>query len=162
MASSGGESRSLTRASTSSSTGPFAQGSRFQRRHPQGVDVTFTEDGPFRTVQADGTKVPAGERARGSYRGLADALEAYPTAKSLLDNAEPHVLYSPPSPECATSVMEPEKRELIRRTDVGARWSIPGIANLLRLRLAKRNNPDDYARVWSPFRKLARSLVPQG
>jgi hypothetical protein len=32
--------------------------------------------------------------------------------------------------------MEREMRELNRRTDVGARWSVPGIMNLTKLRLA--------------------------
>lgn len=99
------------------------------------------------------------EKGKKAYRTFKDELSDYPTAWTLLDNAEPYVLYAPPSAERTTSVMEREMRELNRRTDVGARWSVGGIANLLRLRLAKRHNPDDYARLWSPLRAPALTLV---
>ena len=46
-----------------------------------------------------------------------------------------------------------------RRTDVGARGSVRGITNLMRLRLAKRHNLDDYARLWSPLRKPTSTTV---
>ncbi len=55
--------------------------------------------------------------------------------------------------------MEREMREVNRRTDVGARWSVSGIMNLVRLRLAKRHHPDDYGRLWSPLRKPASTTV---
>lgn len=100
-----------------------------------------------------------GAKARKQYRTFTDGLEAYSSAHSLLTNAEPYILYSPPSSERTTSIMEREMRELNRRTDVGARWSIRGIANLLKLRLAKRHNPDDYERVWSPLQTHALTLV---
>jgi hypothetical protein len=38
-------------------------------------------------------------------------------------------------------------REVNRRTDVGVCWSVTGVWNLLTLKLERRHNPDDYARV---------------
>lgn len=52
-------------------------------------------------------------------------------------------------------------REINRRTDIGVRWSIPGVRNLRRLTLAKRHNPDDYAAVWEEKRPIHWQLVPQ-
>lgn len=92
---------------------------------------------------------------------LADRLDGYPKAQSFLRSIEPYVLYSPPSQERTTSVVERQMREINRRTDVGARWSIRGVANLMRLRLAKRHNPDDYERLWRPLRPCSSTLVPQ-
>jgi hypothetical protein len=57
-------------------------------------------------------------------------------------------------------VIEREMREINRRSDVGARWSIPGVDHLLRLRHSKRINPDDFNRVWSTVQKPAFHLVP--
>lgn len=90
-------------------------------------------------------------QAKRHYRRLVESLAGYPRAQGLLERAEPYVLHTPPSAERTTSVMEREMREINRRTDVGARWSVPGITNLTRLRLAKRHNPDDYARLWTPL-----------
>lgn len=100
-----------------------------------------------------------GAWARRQYRRMIDHLEAFPRARGLLERAEPFILYSPPSAERTTSVMEREMREVNRRTDVGARWSMAGITNLIRLRLAKRYNPDDYARVWSPLQEPVHITV---
>ncbi|MFO7742113.1 MAG: hypothetical protein R6X31_07350, partial [Anaerolineae bacterium] len=38
----------------------------------------------------------------------------------------------------STSPAERQMREINRRTDVGVRWSIPGVKNLLALDLARR------------------------
>jgi hypothetical protein len=111
------------------------------------------------TGKLSGILARGGQQARESYRKLTDSLSSYARAQTLLNNAEPYVLYSPPSAERTTSVMEREMREVNRRTDVGARWSVNGITNLVRLRLAKRHNPDDYERVWSPLRKPASTMV---
>jgi len=111
------------------------------------------------TGKLSGILARGGGRARESYRKLADSLSSYARAQTLLTNAEPYILYSPPSAERTTSVMEREMREVNRRTDVGARWSVSGITNLVRLRLAKRHNPDDYERVWSPLRKPASTMA---
>jgi hypothetical protein len=54
-------------------------------------------------------------------------------------------------------------RLLVARTrpaDVGARWSIPGVDRLLRLRHSKRINPDDFAQVWHAIQKPVVHLLP--
>lgn len=109
--------------------------------------------------ELSGILARGGAKGRTQYRDFTERLRGYASAHSLLANAEPCILYSPPSSERTTSVMEREMREVNRRTDVGARWSVRGIANLLKLRLAKRHNPDDYERVWSPLQKTALNLV---
>jgi len=96
-----------------------------------------------------------------AYRAFRHRLRHYRQAASLLREAEPYILHGVPPGERTTSLAEREMRELNRRTDVGVRWSEAGVANLLRLRLASRLNPDDYARVWSPKRQVRWQLVPQ-
>lgn len=103
-----------------------------------------------------------GAKGREAYRRMIEGLDAFPRAQGLLERAAPFVLYSPPSDERTTSVMEREMREVNRRTDVGARWSMTGIANLTRLRLAKRHNSDDYERVWSPLQTSTPITVSTG
>jgi hypothetical protein len=64
------------------------------------------------------------------------------------------VLYDdPPSEERTTSIVEREMREINRRVDVGARWSILGVTHMLKLRLAQRCNPDDYEKLWRSIRQ---------
>lgn len=92
---------------------------------------------------------------------FADRLDGYPKAQAFFRRAEPFILYSPPSPERTTSIVEREMREINRRSDVGARWSIRGLRNLASLRLAKRHNPDDYERLWTSPRPCHSTLVPQ-
>jgi hypothetical protein len=128
-------------------------------RHALGKDGLRVEERKPLAGKMSGILGRGGARARKQYRTFTEGLEAYPTAYSFLTNAEPYILYSPPSSERTTSIMEREMRELNRRTDVGARWSIAGISNLLKLRLAKRHNPDDYERVWSPLQTPALTLV---
>lgn len=65
-----------------------------------------------------------------------------------MEEAVDEVCYPKPSEIRSTSRAERAMRELNRRTDVGAPWSVRGIGNLLRLRLARRYNPHDYARAW--------------
>lgn len=98
---------------------------------------------------------------RGSrYQALCDALPHCRTAHRMLQNVASYVL-SPKRPsERTTSVIEREMREINRRADVGARWSIPGVDHLLRLRHSKRINPDDFERIWSTVQKPAVHLVP--
>lgn len=69
--------------------------------------------------------------------------------RRFIAEAVDQVCYSQPSELRTTSHAERAMRELNRRTDVGALWSVPGIGNLLRLRLARRYNPNDYAQVWN-------------
>jgi hypothetical protein len=65
----------------------------------------------------------------------------------LLRDAAPFVLYDdPPSEERTTSIVEREMREINRRVDVGARWSILGVTQ-------QRCNPDDYEKLWRSIRQ---------
>ncbi len=75
-------------------------------------------------------------------------LRTYPQSQALVAEALPQVCYPRPSAVRTTSHAEREMRELNRRTNVGVRWSVAGIGNLLRLRLARRLNRDDYTRLW--------------
>ncbi len=98
--------------------------------------------------------LPSKRQARARYAAFADTFKDYRRSGPLLRDAAPYVLYDdPPSAERTTSIVEREMREINRRVDVGARWSIPGVAHLLKLRLAQRCNPDDYERVWSSTRQ---------
>lgn len=87
---------------------------------------------------------------RERYRALCGRMSGYPKAHTMLTAAIENVLFEVPSPERTNSVIEREMREINRRTDVGVRWSEQGVNNLLKLRAAKRINPDDFERVWSP------------
>ncbi len=100
--------------------------------------------------------------ARRRYAEFAEALREEKRSGTLLRRAAPFILYDdPPSPETTTAVVEREMREINRRVDNGARWSVRGITNLLKLRLAKRCNPDDYQRLWSPtVQPSSWSVVP--
>ncbi len=99
-------------------------------------------------------------RRRAAYEAFAAKLAHCPKAHTMLRDALPNVLFDVPSCERTTSVIEREMREINRRTDVGVRWSVRGVANLLRLRQARRINPDDFERVWSPVRTTAVQTVP--
>lgn len=100
-----------------------------------------------------------GAKARERYQEFANRLSRYHRTHTLLTNALPYLLYPQPSIVRSTSLAEREMRELNRRTDVGVRWSLSGIANMLKLRLAKRHNPDDYARIWRAQRPVSSSLA---
>jgi hypothetical protein len=101
----------------------------------------------------------AGHRAP-AYQALCSALTHCPQAHTMLTNVAEYVLSPERPPERTTSVIEREMREINRRTDVGARWSVRGVDHLLRLRHSKRINPDDFDRVWSAVQKPAVQLVP--
>jgi hypothetical protein len=94
------------------------------------------------------------------FRALCTALEPCRNAHTMLRHISAYVLAPKRPSERTTSVIEREMREINRRTDVGARWSVSGVDHLLRLRHAKRINPDDFDRVWSDVRKPAFQLVP--
>jgi transposase-like protein len=98
-----------------------------------------------------GTLRQSPEAARDGYRTLQERVRAYPRATTFLRNSARYVLYESNSAERTTGLVEREMRELNRRTDVGARWSLEGVASLVRLRLAQRHNPDDYERIWSAY-----------
>lgn len=82
------------------------------------------------------------------WRWNGHRLRAYPQSQALVAEALPQVCYPRPSAVRTTGHAEREMRELNRRTNVGVRWSVAGIGNLLRLRLARRLNRDDYTRLW--------------
>ena len=100
------------------------------------------------------------EKRAAAYRAYCKALQHCPQAHAMLRNVEAYVLAPERPPERTTSVIEREMREINRRTDVGARWSEPGVDRLLRLRHSKRINPDDFDRVWSVVQKPVVQLVP--
>jgi hypothetical protein len=97
--------------------------------------------------------------ARSRYEALSESLRSYRRSHRLLRRAAAHVFYDPPSAERTTGVVERQMREVDRRVDNGARWSVPGVAHLLRLRLAQRCNPDDYERLWKPLQTVHWKLV---
>ena len=100
-------------------------------------------------------------RSRRGYTAFRAKLRRYRNVASLLRQALPYIMYADRSAERTNSIAEREMRELNRRTDVGVRWSIAGVRNLLGLRLARRHNPDDYARVWERPTPVSWQLVPQ-
>ena len=100
------------------------------------------------------------ENRAAAYRAFCNALRHCPQAHAMLGNAATYVLSERRPSERTTSVIEREMREINRRTDVGARWSEPGVDHLLRLRHSKRINPDDFDRVWSAVQKPVLHLVP--
>ena len=48
----------------------------------------------------------------------------------------------------STSPVERQMREINRRTDVGVRWSISGVKNLVALDLTRRQNPKQWGALW--------------
>jgi hypothetical protein len=100
------------------------------------------------------------EKRAAAYRAFCNALQHCPQTHAMLRNVATYVLSERRPSERTTSVIEREMREINRRTDVGARWSEPGVDRLLRLRHSKRINPDDFERVWSPVQKPVLHLVP--
>jgi hypothetical protein len=102
---------------------------------------------------------PLDERAK-AYTAFTDSLAHGPRAQRMLRRSAAQVLYETRRPERTTSVIEREMREINRRTDVGVRWSVTGVDNLLRLRHSRRINPDDFERVWSDVQMPSFSQVP--
>jgi hypothetical protein len=104
-----------------------------------------------------------------AYNTLIDTAEALGAdhAVTHLRNAAPHAFTcaTNPSagrlvfgdkgrPELATGVLERVMREMNRRSDVGVRWSIPGVRGMLMVKLARKY----HHRRWSP--KTATSDNP--
>ena len=48
----------------------------------------------------------------------------------------------------STSPLERQMREINRRTDVGVRWSTPGVRNLIGLDLVRRFDSAQWATLW--------------
>jgi hypothetical protein len=121
---------------------------------------------PVAARQAQGRALSAILRHRPAeawpaYRAFRRRLGRYRKAATLLREAEPYILHPDRTVDHTTSLAEREMRELNRRTDVGVRWSEAGVTHLLRLKLAARLNPDDYARVWSCKHPVRWQVVPQ-
>lgn len=93
-------------------------------------------------------KMPRRERRRRYEEFVEQRLSAYPKGQQKLRRALPHILFPRASAETTTSLIERQMREVDRRVWIGVRWSPTGLRNLLLLKLARRHNPDDYARVW--------------
>src|SRR6185503_15756895 len=89
------------------------------------------------------------------YQSFTERFKAGTHSSVYLQSVQPFILYKRRSTVRTTSWAEREMRELNRRTDVGVRWSLQGAANMLALCLAKRHNPDDYERIWTPPNPLA-------
>lgn len=89
---------------------------------------------------------------RERYERFCGKLALSPRTQAMLRDSLGRILYATPSPERTTSPAEREMREINRRTDVGALWSVRGVNHMLKLRHALRLNPDDFERVWSPVR----------
>ena len=102
---------------------------------------------------------PAAKR-RATFQALREAVKDFPQASRMLRNVAAYVTCGYRPPERTTSVIEREMREINRRTDVGARWSVTGVDHLLRLRHSKRINPDDFERIWSTVQQPAFHTVP--
>lgn len=102
---------------------------------------------------------PASERAAG-FAKLLESVKDCPKASAMLRNVAVYVTSERRPSERTTSIIEREMREINRRTDVGARWSVRGVDNLLRLRHSKRINPDDFDRVWRTIAPPAFQTVP--
>ena len=66
--------------------------------------------------------------------------------------AEPHAISS-------TSPIERQIREINRRTDIGARWSVPGVRNLVSLDLARRFDPGQWSTLWGLPQKAPSNFV---
>jgi hypothetical protein len=102
----------------------------------------------------------AASKRAAAFQALRDALKDCPQASTMLRNVASYVVSRRRPAERTTSVIEREMREINRRTDVGARWSVPGVDHLLRLRHSKRINPDDFNRVWSTVERAVFHTVP--
>lgn len=119
----------------------------------EGVELAQTR----RIAGEVATLLRTGDRQR--YDELTGELAPYPRSRRLLEGAADYVFHEPPPKERTTALAERAMREVNRRVDNGARWSVEGVKNLLKLRLARRYNPDDYARLWSPTRGLRAKVV---
>jgi hypothetical protein len=96
-----------------------------------------------------------------TYKRFQQRLIPYPRAWRLLANARPYVLHKNRSAVRTTSLAERAIHKMNRRTDINIRWSVRRVGNLLKLRLAKMYNPDDFARVWRAGRPVAATLMSQ-
>ena len=103
-------------------------------------------------------------RSRGEMKSLITQLhqEGLTNAAGYLEAAAPYVFTYREHPDgmffderrwesCAissTSPLERQMREINRRTDVGVRWSTPGVQNLVGLDLVRRFDSAQWAALW--------------
>lgn len=104
------------------------------------------------------------ERSRAELQALIGQLrqEGFSHAAGYLDTAAPYVFTYREHPDgmffddrrlepCAissTSPLERQIREVNRRTDVGARWSVAGVQHLIGLDLVRRFDPAQWQVLW--------------
>jgi len=104
------------------------------------------------------------QRSRTELENLIAQLcqEGLSNAAGYLDAAAPYVFTYREHPDgmffddrrlepCAissTSPLERQMREINRRTDVGVRWSVPGVQNLIGLDLVRRFDPEQWQVLW--------------
>ena len=144
---------------------PAARHQQCEWHVPHSINQSLMLDGMSvqqrREMQAELRQIfwKRGAKARERYQAFTDRLAEYPRTNTLLTNALPYLLYDDSSTVRSTSLVEREMREMNRRTDVGVRWSITGITNMLKLRLAQRLNPDDYARIWRAHRPVTSNVA---
>jgi hypothetical protein len=120
------------------------------------------------------------QRSRAELSALTEQLrdQDLPHAATYLAAAEPYVFTYREQPDgmffdehrnellaiSTTSPVERQMREINRRTDVGARWSIPGVTNLISLDLVRRFDPDQWRSLWKlpqrPFSSLSVVKLP--
>jgi hypothetical protein len=98
---------------------------------------------------------------RERLRAFCKRLVQSPRSKAMLLDSISRIMFPRRSAQRTTSPAEREMREINRRTDVGAQWSVSGINNMLKLRHGMRLNPDDYERIWTPVRAVQFSEVPR-
>ena len=103
-----------------------------------------------------------GRRDQEAYARFTRRLKAGSHSRTYLEGVQRFVMYRRPSKVRTTSWAERQMRELNRRTDVGVRWSLQGVAHMLALLLAKLHNHDDYERIWTQPNPLVHNLVPLG
>ena len=89
------------------------------------------------------------KRERGREDDIDVAPERDDPPRKQLERARSQILFDMPSAERTTSLVERQMREINRRVNVGVRWSVRGVENLMRLSMTHRHNPDDYHRLWS-------------
>lgn len=100
--------------------------------------------------QALGSLLWGGQQQATKQAGYEAFLQRMPPrTRKQLERARPFILFDSPSAERTTSLVERQMREVNRRVDVGVRWSVPGVRNLMLLSLTQKHNPDDYQRLWN-------------
>lgn len=119
------------------------------------LEWSLLEDGvpvaERRRLQKELQGILWGRRAQSTKRRLYGRFlqRMPPRTRKQLERARTYVLFEVASRERTTSVVERQMREVNRRINVGARWSVPGVRNLMLLSMTKQHNPDDYQRLWN-------------